>query len=131
MTGRAGCIRLLLSIAVGAVCMAAAPYGLKAVPLQAPYLNGHMPELGPGVSGVWKAVVAFPKLTFHNPVGICAIPGTSRLAVWEREGRVWSLANDPNASAKRLVLDLSATCQGWDDSGLLAIAFHPHFAVNH
>ncbi len=29
------------------------------------------------------------------------------------------------------MLDLSNQCQGWDDSGLLGVAFHPGFATNH
>jgi len=75
-------------------------------------------------------VPAFPRLTFLNPVGLTFAPGTSRLYVWEREGRVWSFENNPSASQKRLVLDLSKQCQGWDDSGLLGLVFHPDFQKN-
>ncbi len=60
-----------------------------------------------------------------------SIPGTDELCVWEREGRLWSFQNAPGAAAKKLVLDISNQCQGWDDSGLLGIAFHPGFATNH
>ena len=52
--------------------------------------------------------------------------------VWEREGRVWSFENrEAEYSEKKLVLDISNQCQGWDDSGLLGLAFHPNFAKNH
>ena len=37
----------------------------------------------------------------------------------------------PARREKKLVLDISNQCQGWDDSGLLGIAFHPGFATNH
>ena len=59
------------------------------------------------------------------------MPGTDELCVWEREGRVWSFQNSPGATEKKLVLDIHNQCQGWDDSGLLGIAFHPGFATNH
>jgi glucose/arabinose dehydrogenase/regulation of enolase protein 1 (concanavalin A-like superfamily) len=96
-----------------------------------PYLDGAMPPKPPAPSGGgWEAVPAFPRLTFQNPVGLTFAPGTSRLYVWEREGRVWSFDNNPSASQKTLVLDLSKQCQGWDDSGLLGLAFHPDFQKN-
>ena len=44
-----------------------------------------------------------------------------------REGQIWSFPINPAASAKTLVLDLSAHCQGWSDCGLLGLAFHPQF----
>ena len=46
-----------------------------------------------------------------------AVPGTNRLVVWEREGRVWTFANTATVTEKKLVLDLHSQCQGWDDSG--------------
>ncbi len=90
-----------------------------------------MPELGPGISGNWSAVVAFPNLAFKNALGLLPVPGTSRLAVWEREGRVWTFENRRDVAERRLALDISRQCQGWDDSGLLGLAFHPDFARNH
>ena len=109
----------------------AAAYGLKARPSVAPFLNGAMPEIAPAISGNWSAVVAFPNLTFTNSVGLTAVPGTDQLCVWEREGRVWTFPNDRNTTDKKLVIDVSNQCQGWDDSGLLGVAFHPGFATNH
>ncbi len=106
-------------------------YGLTNRPACGAFLNGVMPEVAPGISGNWSAVVAFTNLAFTNSVGLTAIPGTEQLCVWEREGRVWSFQNAPGASDKKLVLDLSNQCQGWDDSGLLGLAFHPGFATNH
>ncbi|HSY19782.1 MAG TPA: PQQ-dependent sugar dehydrogenase, partial [Candidatus Acidoferrales bacterium] len=83
------------------------------------------------VSGNWTAVPAFPNLRFTNAVGLTAIPGTNLLCVWEREGRMWTFVNTSNVAQKKLVLDISNQCQGWDDSGLLGVAFHPGFATNH
>jgi len=100
-------------------------------PLVGAFLNGTLPEVAPSISGNWSAVVAFTNLLFTNSVGLTSIPGTDELCVWEREGRLWSFQNSPGATEKKLVLDLSNQCQGWDDSGLLGIAFHPGFATNH
>ena len=109
----------------------AAPYGLTTRPVINPFLNGSMPEIAPAISGNWSAVNAFPNLLFTNSVGLTAIPGTDLLCVWEREGRVWSFVNRADTTEKKLVIDIINQCQGWDDSGLLGVAFHPGFATNH
>ena len=109
----------------------AAPYGLTSRPAVGPFLNGAMPETAPGISGNWSAVVAFPNLMFTNSVGLTAVPNSDQLCVWEREGRVWMFQNSPDVTQKKLVLDIHNQCQGWDDSGLLGVAFHPGFATNH
>ena len=109
----------------------AKPYGLEPAPAIGPFLNGTMPETAPGISGDWSAVTAFPNLLFTNSVGLTFVPGTDQLCVWEREGRIWTFVNDPGVTQKKLVLDLGNQCQGWDDSGLLGVAFHPGFATNH
>jgi uncharacterized repeat protein (TIGR03806 family) len=106
-------------------------YGLVARPKVGAFLNGVMPEVAPGLSGNWMAVNAFTNLLFTNSVGLAPLPGTDQLCVWEREGRIWSFQNSPGATKKKLVLDIHDQCQGWDDSGLLGIAFHPGFATNH
>ena len=107
------------------------PYGLNSRANLAPFLNGTLPPVSPIVSGTWTAVPAFPNLTFTNPVGLTAVPGTNLLCVWEREGRMWTFVNTSNVTTKKLVVDISNQCQGSDDSGLLGVAFHPGFATNH
>ncbi len=119
---------LFLSLALFAH---AKPYGLNSRPLIGAFLNGTMPEIAPGISGNWSAVEAFPNLLFTNAVGLTYVAGTDELCVWEREGRIWTFENNPGVTRKKLVLDLSNQCQGWDDSGLLGVAFHPGFATNH
>jgi uncharacterized repeat protein (TIGR03806 family) len=106
-------------------------YGLTHRPWVGAFLNGVLPEVAPAISGNWTAVVAFTNLLFTNSVGLTAVPGTDELCVWEREGRVWTFQNSPGATGKKLALDLHNQCQGWDDSGLLGVAFHPGFATNH
>jgi uncharacterized repeat protein (TIGR03806 family) len=109
----------------------AKPYGITIRHATGPFLNGALPEVAPTISGNWSAVVAFPNLLFTNSVGLCSIPATDQLCVWEREGRVWTFQNSRDISQKKLVLDIHNQCQGWDDSGLLGVAFHPGFATNH
>jgi uncharacterized repeat protein (TIGR03806 family) len=109
----------------------AKPYGLDSRPEVGAFLNGAMPETAPAISGNWSAVVAFTNLVFTNAVGLAFVPDSNRLCVWEREGRVWMFENSSGATEKKMILDLHNQCQGWDDSGLLGIAFHPGFATNH
>ena len=103
-------------------------FGLTNRPAVGAFLNGVMPEVAPGISGNWSAVVAFTNLFFTNSVGLTHVPDSNQLCVWEREGRVWTFDNSSGTTQKKLVLDVSQQCQGWDDSGLLGIAFHPSFA---
>ncbi len=107
------------------------PHGLTVRPGTGPFLNGTLPEVAPAISGNWSAMLAFPHLRFTNSVGLTAVPGTDRLCVWEREGRVWTFPNQRETTDKQLAIDISNQCQGWDDSGLLGVAFHPGFATNH
>ena len=92
------------------------------------YLDGRLPREAPALSGGWKVVPAFPHLTFQDPTTLVPEPGGRRLYVAGRQGLVEAFENDPNASTKVTVLDLRARCQGWDDSGLMGLAFHPGFA---
>lgn len=109
----------------------AKPFGLDSRPHAGAFLNGVMPQTAPAISGNWSAVVAFTNLLFTNAVGLCAVPDSKELCVWEREGRIWTFENSPGVTRKKLILDLHDRCQGWDDSGLLGVAFHPGFATNH
>ncbi|HVY68465.1 MAG TPA: PQQ-dependent sugar dehydrogenase, partial [Verrucomicrobiae bacterium] len=87
---------------------AAQPYGLNERPAFPAFNANKLPPAAPAFSGNWSA----------------------SLVVWEREGRIYQFANDRNASAKTLMLDISRQTQGWDDSGLMGIAFHPGFVTN-
>jgi glucose/arabinose dehydrogenase/regulation of enolase protein 1 (concanavalin A-like superfamily) len=108
----------------------AQPHGLDSRPAFGAFLDGRVPEAAPVFSGDWSAVIAFPNITFLNPMGLLPMPGSSNLVVWEREGRIYYFTNTPAVSTKTLILDISRQVQGWDDSGLMGIAFHPGFATN-
>ncbi|HSY74028.1 MAG TPA: PQQ-dependent sugar dehydrogenase [Dongiaceae bacterium] len=125
--------RWIFALAVGGLVFSAnaKPYGLDTRPQVGPFLNGAMPETAPAISGNWSAVVAFTNLAFTNAVGLTFVPNSNQLCVLEREGRVWTFENSPDVAQKKLILDIHDQCQGWDDSGLLGVAFHPGFATNH
>ncbi len=106
------------------------PPGTNSRPPMAAFLNNLMPGTAPVVGANWAIVPAFTNLLFTNALGILAVPGTNLLCVFEREGRVWTFVNNSNTSTKTLVLDISNQCQGWDDSGLMNVAFHPGFVTN-
>jgi uncharacterized repeat protein (TIGR03806 family) len=109
----------------------AQPYGLDVRPTGGPFLDNVMPEAAPVVGTNWSVVPAFPNLVFTNLLGVTPVPGTNLLCAWEREGRVWMFSNNSNVTTKSLVIDISNQCQGWDDSGLLSLVFHPGFVTNH
>ena len=121
----------LAALGLSIACAEAKPYGLQARPAVGPFLNNTLPERAPSISGNWSAVVAFPHLVFTNALGLAAVPGGNDLCVWEREGRIWTFDNNPGVRNKKLLLDIHDQCQGWDDSGLLGVAFAPGYATNH
>jgi glucose/arabinose dehydrogenase len=82
--------------------------------------------MAPGGMG-YAAVNAYPNLTFQDPTVFIPEPGTNLIFVCEREGKIWYFANDPTTSTKTLFLDLSGQTQGYNDSGILGMAFHPQF----
>jgi hypothetical protein len=94
-----------------------------------PYLNGRFPPHSPRESDPWALVKAFPNLAFKDMTGLFPAPRSNRLYVLTRQGQLWWFENDPKQSEKHLFIDLTAHCQGWDDSGLLGIAFHPDFGL--
>jgi uncharacterized repeat protein (TIGR03806 family) len=121
---------LIVAAVIAAFPAQGQPYGLSSRPIGGPFLDNQMPEAAPVISGNWSAEAAFTNLTFTNAVGLTFVPGTSNLVVWEREGRVYAFANSPDVNSKTLVLDIHNQCQGWDDSGLLNLAFHPGYVTN-
>jgi uncharacterized repeat protein (TIGR03806 family) len=65
---------------------------------------------------------AFEKLKFAEPLDLTSAPGTDRLFVAERYGKIFSFANDPRVERAELFLDLGKVIYG--------LAFHPKFSEN-
>ncbi|MCI0746218.1 MAG: PQQ-dependent sugar dehydrogenase, partial [Verrucomicrobia subdivision 3 bacterium] len=106
-------------------CATAAPYGLDSRMPVSPFLNNRLPPVLP--EGQWAAAKAFPNLTFPYPMGFVQPPGATRFYVYCREGKIYYFESDPDTMEKTLFLDIGARTQGWDDCGLLGMAFHPAF----
>lgn len=87
-------------------------------------------------ASTYATVRAFAPLTFVQPVAVVSPPGeTHRLFVVEKTGRIWVVPDVTAATPTRtLFLDLSAqvatSADASDERGLLALAFHPNYAVN-
>ncbi len=104
----------------------AAPYGLSSRAAVGPFLNDKMPPTRPGVgSGDYTVEDIFPNLTFEDPTYLTYEPGTNRLYVTGRQGKIHWFVNNPATTTKTLFLDLSLRTQGYEDCGLLGFAFHP------
>jgi uncharacterized repeat protein (TIGR03806 family) len=70
----------------------------------------------------YRTEIAFPKISFHEPLAMAVVPGTSRLAVAERPGKIYAFENSRESATKDLLLDVGRTVYGF--------AFHPQFATN-
>jgi uncharacterized repeat protein (TIGR03806 family) len=63
--------------------------------------------------------VAFPNLKFDEPLSMSLIPGTNRIAVAERYGKIFTFPNDRTTDEKTLLIDFERTVFG--------VVFHPDF----
>jgi uncharacterized repeat protein (TIGR03806 family) len=69
----------------------------------------------------YRTEVAFPKIKFTEPLDLAQAPGTDRMIVAQRRGKIFSFKNDPQAQKEEL-LDLKTT--------IYAVVCHPDFAKN-
>ncbi|MGE5637562.1 MAG: PQQ-dependent sugar dehydrogenase [Chloroflexota bacterium] len=75
--------------------------------------------------------VAFPNLTFNQPIGIySAYDGTNRLFVVEQPGVIRVFNNSASAVSSSIFLDISTRVVFGGEQGLLGLAFHPNYATN-
>jgi uncharacterized repeat protein (TIGR03806 family) len=70
----------------------------------------------------YRTEVAFPKIRFDSPLAMNVVPGTNRLAVVERYGKIYTFDNRRDVAGKTLLIDLKRTAYG--------IAVHPNYAKN-
>jgi len=81
----------------------------------------------------YKTEPAFPKLKFEEPLDMSYAPGTNRLFVAERWGKVHSFVNDKDTSKADLVLQFAGAKDSKGEpmkQPIYAIALHPKFKEN-
>jgi glucose/arabinose dehydrogenase len=94
------------------------PYGLvRRVPWTTSRIRG-TPDPPPP----YRTEPAFPGLKFAEPLAMAHAPGSDRVFVAQRYGKVFSFPNDPKAGKAEPVFDLGRH--------LFGLALHPEFARN-
>jgi putative heme-binding domain-containing protein len=84
----------------------------------------------------FKTVRVFPNVKFHHPLLVTRCPGTDRLFVGEQEGKLFSVANRPDAQADLFfdarkevkTIDRLPGAKGVNE--LYGLVFHPKFEQN-
>jgi uncharacterized repeat protein (TIGR03806 family) len=114
-------------VVVTALTEAAPSAPLRRVPNTTLALPPQPPAFG------FRTEVAFPGVTFVNPLAIVSPPGESnRLFIVEQAGRIVVLT-DLASPTRTVFLDLTARVTGGtppNEEGLLGLAFHPEYAQN-
>ncbi len=83
------------------------------------------------VPGEYQAVIAFPNLTFDDPVEFThAFDGTNKVYIIEQKGVIRVFDNVSTASQAAVFLDIDARVDAGGEMGLLGLAFHPNFEAN-
>ena len=72
---------------------------------------------------------SFPQLKFDEPVAMALIPGTNRMVVVERYGKLKSFEHQPSASTTELFFDL-AKALNVEQLQTYGITFHPQYEQN-
>lgn len=128
---------LIVVAAAGTVVAAEAekPFGLKQrTPWTTSNFRGR-PEPPPP----FKPVQAFPKLSFDRTTLISSAPGTDRLFVGERAGKIYSIPADRHATEANLFLDTAPLVQKLNAANppkpiafesLYSLTFDPKFTEN-
>jgi uncharacterized repeat protein (TIGR03806 family) len=76
----------------------------------------------------YRVELAFPHLTFKQPLDLTSAPGSDRLFVVEFAGQIHSFVNDPDCRQADLLVDLKLARP--ELTAMYALTFHPDFANN-
>ena len=104
------------------------PYGIDAPTPIEPFLNNVFPKESPSF-GNWKAVNAFPNLTFSDPIAMEQIPMQEYYYIAGKEGYIWLVEADENTSEKTIALDITQNVMTSGDAGLINFVLHPEFSI--
>ena len=109
---------VIASAAENAAKPARKSFGLeKRIPWATSRIHG-----SPDPASPYQTENAFPKLKFYEPLSLSALPGTNRLLVAERPGKIFSFVNESQTEEKALLVDVGRT--------VYAATVHPRFAEN-
>jgi glucose/arabinose dehydrogenase len=91
--------------------------------------SGEEPE--PTDPSSYQAAIAFPELSFNQPVDL-QNPGdeSDRLFVVEQRGVIKVFQNDASTAEASTFLDITDQITDGDERGLLGLAFHPDYQSN-
>lgn len=90
-----------------------------------------IPVVTPIEAASYKAVLAFPNLSFSDPVDFThANDGTNRLFVVEQKGIIRVFENNASTEKSSIFLDIDAKVASGGEMGLLGLTFHPDFKKN-
>lgn len=126
---------VILFVFVAMIPFAVMQNGLDSAEPIGAFINHSLPEVTPGGAYGWTVVDAFDGLTFDKPMTFLPdpTPGSDRIYVSEREGKIFFIENDSltASGSKTLSLDISERVAGqvWD-GGLLNMCFHPRFGID-
>ena len=70
----------------------------------------------------YRTQQVFPRLKFNEPLAMTWVPGSNRLLVVERRGKLFTFENSPTAEQADLLLDTGKSTYG--------VALHPDFQTN-
>jgi uncharacterized repeat protein (TIGR03806 family) len=135
--------RPLYSSLMFALCMAGCGGGggngggVQPPVAQAPFGLNQRPSLGvvtlpvTGSGATFRAVPAFPSLpVLTQPVYATGMPGSNRIVVIEKQGRIRVFTHSPTASSVTTILDITGAVEDAGEQGLLGLAFDPDFTAN-
>ncbi|MEM8889089.1 MAG: PQQ-dependent sugar dehydrogenase, partial [Bacteroidota bacterium] len=102
-------------------------YGISNPSPIAAYLNGNFPDEAPSSTSSWTAEVAYPNLTFTDPIQLLELPGTNKFIMAGKKGRLWTFDKTPSTNTKTTVLNIESKILTSGDAGLMGMALHPEF----
>ncbi len=119
----------ILGLLMATSSLCAQPYGLDQPQPIGAYLNNIFPHTAPSSSASWNTEVAFTNITFDQPIFMLPYPGTNRLVMLHKTGRITTFPNRRNVlpTEEAPFLDISSRTFTLSDSGMTGCAFHPEF----
>lgn len=78
----------------------------------------------------YRTQQVFPKLKFNEPLAMARAPGSNRLLVVERRGKLYTFQNSPTVEKADLLLDMGLLPDAGKSTATYGAAFHPQFQKN-